>query len=112
MGVQGILTIIIIGGIAGSAYYYRDGIKQAFGNTKSQEEKDYDFERKQKEDEQWDKSGWNPDNWGWDNWFGSNSKTETKQESNSNTEIIIPEGNSIDNDTNSVSYNIGNRRFQ
>ena len=64
MALTGILTLLVIGGIAGGAYYYRGGVQSAFAQTqKTQEEKDYDFERKQKEDTEWDESGWNPDNW-------------------------------------------------
>lgn len=73
MGLSGLISLIVVAGIAGGAYYYRDGIDKAL-HPKSQEEKDYDFERKQKENREWDKSGWNPDNW------FNDSKTDPKQE--------------------------------
>lgn len=79
MGLTGLLSLILIGGLAAGGYYYRDGIRQAI-NPKSQEEKDYDFDQKKKEDKEWDGSGWNPDNWKWP-WENNNGTTNSKDNS-------------------------------
>jgi hypothetical protein len=79
LSLTGILSLIVIGGAVGTAFYYRDGIKDAFAQTqKSEAEKDYDFDRKKKEDKEWDNSGWNPDNWGGYTNSKTYSKTTTK----------------------------------
>ena len=81
MGLTGLLSLLVIGGLAAGGFYYRDNIKSALKDNRSDEEKDYDFERKQNEDSQWDSSGWNPDNWGVDNWFPNDDlKVEPKDE--------------------------------
>ena len=111
LSLTGILTLLLIGGIAGGVYYYRDGIANAFGQQKSEEEKDYDFDRKKKEDEEWDQSGWNPDNWGWDNWFPSDNKIDTKQQEKETSQKDIPIVDDTGNISNKNRYNHGNRRF-
>jgi len=110
LSITGIISLFVVGGIAGAGYYYRDNIKEAFGEKKSQEEKDYDFTRKQKEDLEWDESGWNPDNWKWpwdesdSNYTKTNPKENAKQKENDKKEIPIT-------NSSNKTYNKGNRRF-
>ena len=113
LSLTGILTLLLIGGIAGGVYYYRDGIANAFGQQKSEEEKDYDFDRKKKEDVEWDNSGWNPDNW-----FNT-TKNDPKQlpktypisfDPNNDPSKFNPD-NSQYNADNPYGYNQSTRRF-
>ena len=113
LGLTGLLSLILIGGIAAGGYYYRDEIKNAFADKRSDEEKDYDFDRKKKEDAEWDSSGWNPDNWGWDNWFPNNddSKVDTKQQGKDTIPIETPINHNTGKSSNNNRYNKNNRRF-
>ena len=58
MGLTGLLSLIIIGGIAAGGYYYRDSIGKAFASEEEKEldleEKEYDFDRKKENDAKWD----------------------------------------------------------
>jgi len=112
LSLSGILSLLVVGAVVGTAFYYRGNIKNAFGDNRSKEEKDYDFDRKKKEDNEWDESGWNPDNWGLDNWFPSkdNSKIDTKQQGTENL-IDIQISDNMNNSSNNNRYNKGNRRF-
>ncbi len=65
-----------LGGIAGTVFYYRDGIQDAFAGrdptpeeiSLEQRENEYDFERQKANDKYWDNV-----------WNGNNSKNQTKQ---------------------------------
>ncbi len=91
MSLSGILTLVVLGVIAGTSLYYKDDIKRAFADKRTDAEKDYDFERKKKEDTEWDSSGWNPDNWfGNNNKSGSNTKQIPKYTPFKQIEVIDP----------------------